>query len=161
PEGAARERALVEQCERNGIVIQGPNCLGFVNYRSGIAAHALLVPAPLVPGRVGLISQSGAMLLHLHRLAQNRAIGLSYLVSSGNEAMLDANDFIHHLLDDPETAVVGALLEGIRAPRRFLAVADRALRLGKPLVVLKVGGSPAGARSAVAHTGALAVEDRV
>jgi acyl-CoA synthetase (NDP forming) len=161
PEGAVRERALVAQCDRSGIVIQGPNCLGFVNYRRGIAAHALPVPAPLIPGRVGLLTQSGAMLLHLHRLAQNRAIGLSYLVSSGNEAMLDANDFIDHLLDDPETAVIGALLEGISDPQRFLVVADRALQLGKPLVVLKVGGSPAGARSAIAHTGALAVEDRV
>jgi acetate---CoA ligase (ADP-forming) len=161
PEGAARERALVAQCERSGIALQGPNCLGFVNYRHGIAAHALPVPAPLIPGGVGLLTQSGAMLLHLHRLAQNRAIGLSYLVSSGNEAMLDANDFIDHLLDDPGTTVIGALLEGIRDPHRFLAVADRALQLGKPLVVLKVGGSPAGARSAVAHTGALAVEDRV
>jgi acetate---CoA ligase (ADP-forming) len=160
-EGAARERALVEQCRQGGIVLQGPNCLGFINYRQGIAAHALPVPAPLIPGRVGLLTQSGAMLLHLHRLAQNRAIGLSYLVSSGNEAMLDANDYIEHLLDDPGTAVIGALLEGIRDPRRFLAVADRALQLGKPLVVLKVGGSPAGARSATAHTGALAVEDRV
>ncbi len=160
-EGAARELALVAQCERSGIVLQGPNCLGFVNYRRRIAAYALPVPAPLLPGRIGLLTQSGALLLHLHRLAQHRAIGISHLVSSGNEAMLDAGDFIDHLLDDPGTAVIGALLESIRDPRRFLAVADRALRLGKPLVVLKVGGSPAGARSASAHTGALAVEDRV
>ncbi|HEY8760947.1 MAG TPA: acetate--CoA ligase family protein [Candidatus Dormibacteraeota bacterium] len=161
PEGAERELALVAQCEKSGIVLLGPNCLGFVNYRQGVAAHALPVPAPLIAGRVGLLTQSGAMLLHLHRLAQNRAIGLSYLVSSGNEAMLDANDYIDYLLEDPGTAVIGALLEGIRDPRRFLAVAERALQLGKPLVVLKVGGSPAGARSAIAHTGALAVEDRV
>jgi acetate---CoA ligase (ADP-forming) len=160
-EGAARELALVQRCREGGIVLQGPNCLGFINYRQGIAAHALPVPAPLIAGRVGLLTQSGAMLLHLHRLAQNRAIGLSYLISSGNEAMLDANDFIEHLLDDAGTAVIGALLEGIRDPRRFLVVAERALELGKPLVVLKVGGSPAGARSATAHTGALAVEDRV
>jgi acyl-CoA synthetase (NDP forming) len=159
--GAVRERALVEQCERGGIVVQGPNCMGFVNYRRRVAAYALPVPDPLLPGRIGLLTQSGVMVLHLHRLAQNRAIGLSYLISSGNEAMLDANDFIDHLLDDPGTAVVGAILEGIRDPERFLAVAGRALQLGKPLVVLKVGSSPAGARSASAHTGALAVEDRV
>ena len=161
PEGAERERALVEQCARLGITVQGPNCLGFINYRRRVVAHALLVPPPLIAGRVGLVTQSGAMLLHLHRLAQHRAIGLSYVISSGNEAMLDAADFIDYLLDDTETAVVGALLEGIRQPERFLAVAERALALGKPLVVLKVGGSPAGARSAVAHTGALAVEDRI
>ena len=161
PEGAERERALADQCRRHGITLQGPNCLGFINYRRRIAAHALLVPPPLVAGRIGLVSQSGAMLLHLHRLAQHRAVGLSYVISSGNEAMLDANDFLDYLLDDEETLAVGALLEGIRDPRRFLEVAERALRLGKPLVVLKVGGSAAGARSATAHTGALAVEDRV
>jgi len=161
PEGAARELDLVDRCERGGIVVQGPNCLGFVNYGRGVAAYALPLPDPLLAGRIGLVTQSGVMVLHLHRLAQNRGVGLSCLISSGNEAMLNANDFIEHLLDDPGTAVVGAILEGIREPLRFLAVAERALRLGKPLVVLKVGGSPAGARSASAHTGALAVEDRV
>jgi acetate---CoA ligase (ADP-forming) len=119
------------------------------------------VPPPLRPGAVGLVTQSGAMLLHLHRLAHGRAIGISYLVSSGNEAMLDAADFIEFMLEDGETRVVGAFLEGIGDPRRFLAVADRALVLGKPLVVLQTGGSEAAARSASAHTGALAVEDRV
>jgi acyl-CoA synthetase (NDP forming) len=161
PEGAERERALVDQCQQHGITVQGPNCLGFINYRRRIVAHALLVPPPLVAGRVGMVTQSGAMLMHIHRLAQHRAIGLSYVISSGNEAMLDASDFLDYLLDDEETLAVGALLESIRDPMRFLEVADRALRLGKPLVVLKVGGSPGGARSATAHTGALAVEDRV
>ena len=160
-EGAARERALIEQCRRLGVVVQGPNCLGFINYAERIAAYALPVPPPLIPGRVGLLTQSGALLLHLHRLAHSRAIGLSHIISSGNEAMLDANDFIDFLLDDPSTGVIGALMEGIRDPRRFLEVAGRALKLGKPLVVLKVGSSAAGARSARAHTGALAVEDRV
>jgi acyl-CoA synthetase (NDP forming) len=161
PEGAELERALVERSRRAGIAIQGPNCLGFVNYRRRTAAYALPVPPPLIAGRVAFVTQSGALLLHLHRLAQNRGIGLSHLISSGNEAMLDASDFIEFLLDDPETTVVGAMLEGIRNPERFLAAADRALAVGKPLVVLKSGGSPAAARSATAHTGALAVEDRV
>ena len=161
PEGSAREAALVEQSERLGITIQGPNCLGYVNYRSGLGAYALPVAGPLQPGPIGLLTQSGAMLLHLHRLAQLRAIGLSYVISSGNEAMLDASDFLNHLLDDPQTRVLGALMEGIRQPAEFLSLAERALAAGKPLVVLKVGSSPAGARSASAHTGALAVEDRV
>ena len=161
PEGAAREAELIEQCARLGITIQGPNCLGYVNYRSGLGAYGLPVPGPLQPGSIGLLTQSGAMLLHLHRLAHLRAIGLSYVISSGNEAMLDATDFLGFLLDDPETRVLGALMEGIRRPAEFLSVAERSLEAGKPLVVLKVGSSPAGARSASAHTGALGVEDRV
>jgi acetate---CoA ligase (ADP-forming) len=161
PAGSSRERDLVERCAAAGIALQGPNCLGFINYRGRLVAYALPVAAALRPGRVGLVTQSGAMVIHLHRLAHGRAIGLSYLVSSGNEAMLEAADFIEFMLDDPETAVVGAFLEGIGDPGRFLAAADRALALGKPLVVLKTGASTAAARSAVAHTGALAVEDRV
>lgn len=161
PQGAARESALIEQCRRLGITIQGPNCLGYLNYRQGLGAYALPIAGPLEPGAIGLLTQSGAMLLHFHRLAQLRAIGLSWIISSGNEAMLDATDFLRHLLDDPQTRVIGALMEGIRRPAEFLDVADRALAAGKPLVVLKVGSSPAGARSAAAHTGALAAEDRV
>lgn len=161
PAGAEREARLVAACEEAGILLQGPNCLGAVSYRAGMAAYALPVAGPLIPGRVGIVTQSGALLLHLHRLAAARGIGLSYQVSSGNEAMLDAADFADHLLDDPETAVVGLLLEGIRRPGRFLALAERAIAAGKPLVVLKVGSSAAGARSAAAHTGALAGEGRV
>ena len=161
PAGALREVELIDQCRRLGITIQGPNCLGYVNYRAGLGAYALPVPGPLQPGAIGLLTQSGAMLLHLHRLAQLRAIGLSYIVSSGNEAMVDGNDFLEHFLEDPQTRVLGALMEGIRKPERFLSIAERALAAGKPLVVLKVGSSPAGARSASAHTGALAAEDRV
>ena len=159
--GAARERELVGRCAAAGIALQGPNCLGFVNYGRRLAAYALPLVLPPAAGRVGLVTQSGAMLLHLHRLAQGRAIGLSHLVSSGNEAMLEAADFLEFMLDDPGTAVVGAFLEGIGDAGRFLAAADRALALGKPMVVLKTGASAAAARSAVAHTGALAVEDRV
>jgi acetate---CoA ligase (ADP-forming) len=159
--GSSRERALVERCAAAGIALQGPNCLGFINYRRRLVAYALPVTAPLRPGRVGLVTQSGAMVIHLHRLSHARAIGLSHLVSSGNEAMLEAADFVEFMLEDPETAVVGAFLEGIGDPGRFLAAAERALSIGKPLVILKTGGSAAARRSAIAHTGALAVEDRV
>ncbi|HVD02189.1 MAG TPA: acetate--CoA ligase family protein [Candidatus Dormibacteraeota bacterium] len=159
--GAERERALVERCAAAGMALEGPNCLGFINYGRRLVAYALPVTAPLRRGRVGLVTQSGAMLLHLHRLAQGRAIGLSHIVSSGNEAMLEAADYIEFLLDDPGTAVVGAFLEGIGDAGRFLAAADRALARGKPLIILKSGSSAAAARSALAHTGALAVEDRV
>ncbi|MDQ6691559.1 MAG: acetate--CoA ligase family protein [Candidatus Dormibacteraeota bacterium] len=161
PEGARREAELVARCRSHGITIQGPNCLGFINYRRQTAAYALPIQPPLLSGSIGLLSHSGAMLLHLHRLAHSRGIGLSYLVSSGNEAMLDANDFLEHLIEDDDTIVVGAHLEGIADAGRFLQLADRALAAGKPLVVLKAGTSPAGQRSAAAHTGALAVEDRV
>ena len=161
PDGAALEVRLVERCRELGIQVQGPNCLGFVNYHTGVPAYGLVLDPPLEPGGIALLSQSGAMLLQFHRLAQIRGTGLAYTVSIGNEAMLDAAGFFDMLLERPEVRVLGALLEGIRHPDRFLAVADRALAAGKPLVVYKVGGGEVTSRSIAAHTGSLAGADAV
>jgi acyl-CoA synthetase (NDP forming) len=161
PEGAALEARLVVRCRELGIELQGPNCLGFVNYHTRVPAYGLTLSPPLEPGAIALLSQSGAMLLQFHRLGQARGIGLAYTVSIGNEAMLDAAAFFDMLLERPEVRVLGALLEGIREPERFLEVADRALAAGKPLVVYKVGGGEVGSRSIAAHTGSLAGADAV
>ncbi len=161
PEGAALEARLVARCRELGIRLQGPNCLGFVNYHERVPAYALVVAPPLEPGGIALLSHSGAMLIQFHRLSQARGIGLAHTVSIGNEAMLDAADFFEELLERPEVHVLGALLEGIRRPERFLAVADLALAAGKPVVVLKVGRGEVTARSVAAHTGSLAGADSV
>jgi acyl-CoA synthetase (NDP forming) len=161
PQGAALEARLVARCRELDIEVQGPNCLGFVNYHTRVPAYALTLTPPLEPGSIALLSQSGAMLLQFHRLGQARGIGLAYTVSIGNEAMLDAAAFLDLLLERPEVRVLGALLEGVRAPDRFLAVADRALAAGKPLVVYKVGGGEVTSRSVAAHTGSLAGADEV
>ena len=160
-EGAALEEQLVSRCRDLGIRLQGPNCLGFVNYHDRVPAYGLVLTPPLEPGSIALLSQSGAMLLHFHRLSQAQGIGLAHTVSIGNEAMLTAADFLEELLERPEVRVLGALLEGIRNPDQFLDVADRALAAGKPLVVLKVGRGEATSRSVAAHTGSLAGADAV
>ena len=161
PEGAVLERRLVERARELDIGILGPNCLGFVNYHRRLAAYGLLVVPPLPAGGVALVSQSGAMLIHFHRVAQARGIGLAATISIGNEGMLSAADFFDAFVDDPRVKVIGALLEGIRDPAAFLRVAERALEAGKPLVVFKVGRTEAGRRSISAHTGSLAGEDEV
>jgi acyl-CoA synthetase (NDP forming) len=160
-EGAARERELMARADALGIGILGPNCLGFIDYHRRLAAYGLLVVPPLPAGGVAFVSQSGAMLFHVHRMAQARAIGLACSVSIGNEGMLTASDFFEALVADPRVKVVAALLEGIRDPQGFLAAGERALAAGKPLVVYKVGSSEAGRRSVAAHTGSLAGEDAV
>ncbi len=161
-EGGARlEHELVKFCEQNDITLLGPNCLGFVNALAPVPAHALLIEDAPLPGHVGVLLQSGAILLRVHQLARYRNIGLSYLISSGNEAMLDAADFVRFLVEDPDTRVIGALVEGIRRPVAFAEAAARAVELGKPLVVLKTGRSEAAARTAVAHTAALTGADAV
>ena len=160
-EGAILEKRLVERALELGIGLLGPNCLGFVNYHRRLAAYGLLVVPPLLAGGVALVSQSGAMLLHFHRMAQARGIGLAATVSIGNEGMLTAADFFEAFIDDPRVKVIGALLEGIRDAAGFLRASERALAAGKPLVVFKVGHTEAGRRSISAHTGSLAGEDQV
>ncbi|HKA49462.1 MAG TPA: acetate--CoA ligase family protein [Candidatus Dormibacteraeota bacterium] len=161
PDGEALEAALVGRCRELGIRLQGPNCLGFVNYHDQVPAYGLVLAPPLEPGAIALLSQSGAMLLQFHRLSQARGIGLAYTISIGNEAMLAAADFLEELLERTEVRVLGALLEGIRNPDHFLRVAERALAAGKPLVVLKVGRGEATSRSVAAHTGSLVGADAV
>jgi acetate---CoA ligase (ADP-forming) len=159
--GARRQEELVEFCQEHGIALLGPNCLGFVNARLPVPAFALLMGERPIPGGVGVVLQSGALLNHVHRLAWTRNIGLSYLISSGNEAVLDSADFLSFLVEDPDTKVVGALIEGIHRPAAFAEVAEHALHRGKPIVVLKTGRSQAASRVAIAHTASLTGSDGV
>ena len=159
--GLELEQHVVERCQALGITLLGPNCLGFINYKDRIAAYGLLLAAPVPAGRIALISQSGVMLLHFHRLAAARGIGLAASVSIGNEAMLKASDLVEEFVRREDVRVVGALLEGIRDPTGFLAAAEAAFEREKPLVVLKVGRSEASRRAVIAHTGSLAGADAV
>jgi acyl-CoA synthetase (NDP forming) len=160
-EGAQRERQLVDFCHEHDIQLIGPNCLGFVNARLPAPAFALLMGEPPRPGHLGVLLASGALVNHVHRLARIRNIGLSYVISSGNEAVLDSADYLRFLVEDPDTTVIAALLEGIRRPAAFIEVAERARSLGKPIVALKTGRSAASVRSAVAHTASLTGADAV
>lgn len=162
PEGAERQEELRRFCVESGIALVGPNCLGFVNYRSAATlATAFAVTDRPVPGQIGLVMQSGSMMGLMHGMAENRGIGFSYLISSGNEAVVDAGDYFRFMVEDPGTRVIGGLLEGIRNPATFEEACRRAMTLSKPVVVLKLGRSAIAARAAKAHTGALAGADDV
>jgi len=141
----------------------GPNTIGLVNLTDKImlAASGALELDVLPAGRIAVVSQSGGILGSLLSRAAGRGVGFSKLVSTGNEADLEAADFIAHLADDEATAVIALYVEGVRQPERFRAAAEAAARSGKPLVVFKVGRSEAGRRSALSHTGALAGTDRM
>lgn len=162
PEGAERQSELRRFCEQHGIALVGPNCLGFVNYRSAATfATAFAVTDRPIAGHIGLVMQSGSMMGLMHGMAENRGIGFSYLISSGNEAVIDVGDYFRFMVEDPHTRVVGGLLEGIRDPASFEQACRVAMELGKPVVVLKLGRSTIAARAAQAHTGALAGADDV
>ena len=144
-----------------GIALLGPNCVGFLNYAGGAAAFTIKPPMPALRGSLGVVAQSGAVGTLANQFAHRQNIGLSCIITSGNEAVMDSGQLIDYLVDDPATKSIAVFLETVRNTERFCAAAARALRAGKPIVALKVGSSPATAKSAQAHTGALVGDDRV
>jgi acyl-CoA synthetase (NDP forming) len=161
PEGRELEQQLVAQAAAAGIVVLGPNCLGFLNTHAHTAPFALGVPMPLTAGPVGVALQSGALATVVLAYAKAHAIGVSSLTSVGNEAMLTIEDMIEYLVEDDNTKVIALFLEEISDPVTFGHAAARADAAGKPIVALKVGSSPAGQAAALAHTGSVAGDDAV
>ena len=161
PEGLRRREFLRAYAREKNVRFCGPNCMGLVSTRS----RAMLFPdqrmADIREGELAIVSQSGGLLGSLVRAAQSWGLGFSYLVTSGNEADAELADYLHHFLNDERTRVVGAFVEGVRDGEKFLAVAQEALKLGKPIIALKVGRSEKAGAAALAHTGALAGNDRV
>ncbi len=162
-ESGAHERQadLVEQANRHGITVLGPNCPGFVNIAKGVSAYGQDVPAGMKSGHVSIILQSGALATVVLKLARAHGIGLSKLVCMGNEAVIQTVDVLDYLVADEDTRVIAMFLEQIKAGGRFLDLANRALLAGKAVVVLKAGRTAAGQKSALAHTGAVAGNEAV
>jgi acetyltransferase len=157
PEGQRRQAALERLASDHGLLICGPNCYGVFNIRLGAATFSADMAEPLRPGAVGVVSQSGGFSHAIAEyLMQQRLVGLSYIVSCGNQAGLTVEDYIDYLVADDDTAVIGAFVEGFKKPQTFRRAAARARALGKPIVVLKVGRSENARQAMLAHTGSLA-----
>lgn len=156
PEGAAMERELVERCSAAGVRLMGPNCLGVMNlhHRMNATFAAALPPA----GPISVISQSGALCVAILDWAVKEKLGLSKVLSIGNKADLNEADFLEALAGDKETRVIASYLENITDGNKFLQVAEAAASI-KPVIVLKVGITQAGAKAASSHTGSLAGAD--
>src|SRR5205085_442090 len=159
--GQLMEQELLEFAQQHNMAVLGPNGNGFVNAMSQIMPYGLPIQPPLVKGPVGVVLQSGALASAVITLAQARHIGLSLLVSMGNETMISATDVMDYLIEDDETRVIAVFLESIRQPATFQCIAQKALDNKKPIVVLQVGKSEISARAANAHTGALVGTDAV
>jgi acetate---CoA ligase (ADP-forming) len=145
---------------KSGVRICGPNCLGVANVRDDIWASSSSRGAEGLSGPVGLICQSGASAFgpFLTR-AVEEGIGLSHIISTGNEADLDFCDFARYLLDDDGVRVIAGFVEGFKDARKLTEVARLAAERGKPIVLIKIGRSELGARAAQSHTAALTGED--
>lgn len=143
-----------------GMSVVGPNSLGFVNFLDGVSPWLAPLRHLGQTGSIAVISHSGQVAYQLVDAARHQGVGLSHLISTGNELDLDAAAFSDHLLADERVKAIVLYLETVRHPDRFLEVARKACDAGKPLVVQKVGASEVAARSAQAHTGALVGDDR-
>ncbi len=158
PEGVRAQQRMGELARASGMVLCGPNSLGLLNYVDRVplsfttASDMLRGPA----GRIGFVSQSGGLMTTIANRAWDAGIGVSRAVATGNEADLTAAEVLEHLADDPATDACVLLLEAVRDGPRFLAVCDRLLARGKPLVAYKIGRGAAGSAAAASHTGALA-----
>src|SRR5438552_8534547 len=101
------------------MAIAGPNCMGLASLHYRFAATMADIPAEAARGGISLVSQSGGLLNSFAELSANRGIGVNYLISSGNEAVLEMADYIHYLADAPATRVIACILEGAKNGRRF------------------------------------------
>jgi acetate---CoA ligase (ADP-forming) len=153
-EGLARQRELLAICRAGGIRLVGPNCLGVLNTDPDVALDATFAPTAAPAGGVGLMSQSGGVGIAVLEEARSRGIGLSAFVSVGNKVDLSGNDFLDWCEQDERTRAILLYLESFGNPRKFARIARR-VGHAKPLVAVKAGRSPAGARAASSHTGAL------
>jgi acetyltransferase len=153
--GLERERQLVERVRHHGMRMIGPNCMGIINASSDVFMNATFAPTRPLPGRIAFTSQSGALGVAILNIAEELGLGFSMFVSMGNKADVSGNDLIEYWENDPNTDVILMYLESFGNPRRFTQLARRITKK-KPIIAVKAGRTPAGARAASSHTGALA-----
>jgi acetyltransferase len=157
-EGSQLQRELERIARRYRVRLLGPNCIGFV--RPNANTHALLARGFARPGRLALVSQSGAVCTAILDWAEEHGIGFSLAASIGNAADVGFGDVLDYLTLDIETSAILVYTEGVDQARRFMSGLRAAARI-KPVVVLKAGRAPETIRAAATHTAALAGSDAV
>jgi acetyl coenzyme A synthetase (ADP forming)-like protein len=157
-EGIERERRLTAFVRANGMRMVGPNCMGVLNANPAVSMNGTFAPSLPPYGKVGFVSQSGAMGLSVLDYAREYGIGISQFVSVGNKPDVSGNDLLLAWEDEPDVEVILMYVENFGNPAKFLQLASRITKR-KPIIVVKAGRSQAGARAASSHTGALAASD--
>ena len=154
PEGARIEADMLAAAREHQVRLIGPNCLGLVNVhaRAYAAFGSITRPPLLPPGGVSAVLQSGGFGNALVVQCAQAGVGFRYVVTTGNEADLTAPELINAFVDDPETKVILAYLEGVTDGRALMAATRRALAARKPVLVLKAGNTEQGRRAAASHT---------
>lgn len=158
PEGVELERRVLAAAQRHGIRVVGPNCLGVMNPVGRM--NATFAAGIARPGRVGFVSQSGALLTAILDWAESEDVGFSSIVSLGSMLDVGWGDVIDYLGDDPNTDSIVVYMETIGDARAFLSAA-REVALAKPVIVIKPGRTAQAAKAAASHTGSLTGADDV
>ncbi|MHA1113334.1 MAG: acetate--CoA ligase family protein [Alphaproteobacteria bacterium] len=162
-EGRRHQEEIRDLAQARGIRLTGPNTVGLVNVIDRVIAtfSAGVASGMAEPGRVAIVSQSGAFGSYCFALARERGIGVSYLMTTGNECDVELADGLAFMAEDPNTDVICAYIEGVRDGRKFMEALDLCKKRGKKVIAVKVGRSDAGARAAASHTGSLVGTDAV
>jgi acyl-CoA synthetase (NDP forming) len=162
-EGREREEQLRHFAERTGFRVLGPNCAGFINVRDSVCLmmSSIAFREEFVSGGVSLVSQSGGVTGVVLERAQDAGVGLGLALSTGNEADITLGETLRWMAGDESVEVVAGYVEGIRDAGQFIGGLEALRDAGKPVVIMKVGATEAGARATEAHTGSLATPDDV
>jgi acyl-CoA synthetase (NDP forming) len=162
-QGLEWQRQITELARRTGMRVVGPNCMGSINVRRGLLGTFTPSAAGfgLVPGRISLVSQSGAFGGYCLSLIRQRGIGLNLWVTTGNQSDVDFADCVRFYADDEETDVIVGYVEAVTDKQRLVEALTLARERGKRIVMMKVGSSEAGAHAAASHTASLAGSDQV
>ena len=156
-EGRKRQARLEALSAERGLLICGPNCYGILNVFAKAPLFASTIPEGFLKGAVALVSQSGGLSTTIaNALMLNRRVGLSHIVSCGNQAGATVEEYFNYLIEDENTHVIIAFVEGFKQPDKLLAAAGKAAERNKPLIILKGGRSEVSQRAAATHSGSLA-----
>ena len=158
PGEASLEQLMLAAARPHLLRILGPNCIGALV--PGVGLNASFAPGMAMPGKIAFVSQSGALATAMLDWANGRGIGFSHFISLGDSADVDFGDLLDYLASDAGTRAILMYAESIPAGRKFLSAARAAAR-NKPVIMVKAGRAPEGARAAASHTGALAGSDIV
>ncbi|MCI0394270.1 MAG: bifunctional acetate--CoA ligase family protein/GNAT family N-acetyltransferase [Chloroflexi bacterium] len=158
PQGVELERQLLAEARRGRMRLIGPNCLGVMNPITGL--NATFAHTMARPGKVGFISQSGALCTAILDWSLHENVGFSAFVSIGSMLDVGWGDLITYLGNDSRTESIVMYMETIGDARSFLSAA-REVALTKPIIVIKPGQTEAAAKAAASHTGSLTGSDEV
>ena len=156
-EGYHLEQEIIALCDKHGMALLGPNCLGMMNTATGV--NASFAAGHPTPGSIAFFSQSGALCVAILDWALGENIGFSKFISLGNKAVLDEADMLEYLNKDEDTKVILGYVENVEHGEAFLKAARKTCQ-NKPVIMIKSGTTMAGAKAASSHTGAIAGSDQ-